>query len=97
MRDRPYLDFPNRRAWWRTLISAIFGPAIEAIAGMKRCISEYRGILLISEARNALSEQPLSVMETPVTLPMSRLATIEGILREINLSCRACRQPTTIS
>src|SRR5208283_4047919 len=51
IRESPYFDLPNWRAWWRTLISAILGPAIEAIAGMNRCISEYSGISLISAAR----------------------------------------------
>src|SRR6266404_3820295 len=50
-RDSPYFDLPNRRAWWRTLISAILGPAMDAIAGMNRCISEYSGISLIKAAR----------------------------------------------
>ncbi len=97
MRDRPYFDLPNWRAWWRTLISAMRGPAIEAIAGMKRCISEYSGICLMRSARYALSEQPLSLIGTPVTLPISQLAILEGILRETSLSWRLWRQPTTMS
>src|ERR1700721_2322930 len=97
MRDRPYLDCPNRRAWCWTLISAIFGPAIEAMAGMKRCISEYSGIFLMRLARYALSEQPLSLIGTPVTVAISLLAMREGILREISLSWRSNRQPTTMS
>ena len=73
------------------------GPAIDAIAGMKRCISEYSGMRLISDARYAFSEQPLSRIGTPVTLPISRLAIREGILRETSLSWRSWRQPTTMS
>src|ERR1019366_7446373 len=93
-RESPYFDSPNWRAWWRTLISAILGPAIDAIAGMNRCISEYSGISLISAARYAFSEQPLSMMGTPVTLLIRRLAIREGILRDMSLSLRSCRQPT---
>ena len=97
MRDRPYFDSPKRRAWCRTLICATRGPAIDAIAGMKRCISEYSGMRLIRLARNALSEQPLSRIGTPVTLPISQLAMREGILRDTSLSWRLWRQPTTRS
>ena len=60
--------------------------ASDAIAGMKRCISEYSGTCLITSARNAFSEQPLSLIGTPVTLPISQFAIRDGILRVTSLS-----------
>ena len=96
-RDSPYFDSPNCRAWCLTLISARRGPAIEAIAGINRCISLYSGTVLITSARNAFSEHPLSLIGTPVTFPMIQFAIFDGIFRDISLSCRSCRQPTTIS
>ena len=39
VRDIPYLDLPNLRAWWFVSTSVIDAPTHEAMAGMKRCIS----------------------------------------------------------
>ncbi len=53
---------------------------------MKRCISEYSGIFLISSARYALSEQPLSLIGTPVIFPISQflpvLRTLDPMTRK---------------
>ncbi len=51
----------------------------------------------MSDARYALSEQPLSRIGTPVTRAISLLAMRDGILRDTILSCRLWRQPTTMS
>ena len=64
---------------------------------MKRCMSEYSGIDLMMSARYAFREQPLSLMGTPVIFPMIQFAIIDGIFREISLSCRLCRHPQTMS
>ena len=61
-------------------------PVIDAIAGMKRCISLYSGICFMTFDRNALREHPLSFMGTPVTFPISQFAICEGIFRVTNLS-----------
>ena len=60
VREMPYLDSPNMRAWWVTTSCAILRGVVTVAsqAGMKRCISPYRRTFLMAVARKALREQP---------------------------------------
>ena len=97
VREMPYLLSPKRRAWCRTGSSVIRAPTLADRAGMNRCCSAYSEIRSSRSRRYALSEQPLSVIGTPVRRRMSRLATQDGTFRSSSLSCRCWRQPQTRS
>ena len=68
-----------------------------ASAGMKRCISPYRGMDWMISRRYALKVVPKSWMGTPDSMAIRELAMLEGMRRSSKLSPRSERHPETTS